>query len=200
MIPANPRTVSYGSSNNSASRAHKALTRLLEGAHEWGSLQVAPANRTGWSQYRLSVFPPGTSVPERRALTFARRWPILGAVVGVAGLLCLGGRVPVAPLSISLVAMYLAGFGTSAYLTRRVRPAVRTLVVSIVGYGDQAEIHGNSALLARQTNALDHMDDDVHSGLITPLEYEERWWEVYDEMPERAVATRRVSGRLAPRR
>jgi hypothetical protein len=111
-----------------------------------------------------------------------------------------GRRVPVAPLSISLVAMYLAGFGTSAYLTRRVRPAVRTLVVSIVGYGDQAEIHGNSALLARQTNALDHMDDDLHSGLITPLEYEERWWEVYDEMPERTVATRRVSGRLAPRR
>ena len=57
--------------------------RLLDGERPWGSLDVHP-DRFGMTRYRLVVFPPGISEPERRWVRLARGWPMWGALVWVA--------------------------------------------------------------------------------------------------------------------
>ena len=57
-------------------------SRLLDGDRAWGSIEVRP-DRFGVTRYRLVVFPPGISEPERRRVRVARGWPMWGALVWV---------------------------------------------------------------------------------------------------------------------
>ena len=61
-----------------ASPLRRGWLRLLDGERPWGSLVVQP-DRFGVTRYRLVVFPPGISEPERRWVRLARGWPMWGA-------------------------------------------------------------------------------------------------------------------------
>ena len=62
---------------------HRGWHRLLDGDRGWGSIDVHP-DRYGMTRYRLVVFPPGISEPERRRVRLARGWPMWGALIWVA--------------------------------------------------------------------------------------------------------------------
>ncbi|PYY35511.1 MULTISPECIES: DUF6611 family protein [unclassified Curtobacterium] len=59
-------------------------TRIVDGAHRSGRLDVRPVGRTTWETRTLVVHPPGTDRHERLLLRFAHAWPLAGLVVAGA--------------------------------------------------------------------------------------------------------------------
>src|ERR1700741_2720084 len=57
-------------------------SRLLDGAHPWGSFDAA-IGRYGIRRYRLAVYPPGSTTADRRLARMWRGWPITGAALAL---------------------------------------------------------------------------------------------------------------------
>jgi hypothetical protein len=162
----------------------RAATRLTEGPHRWGGIDVNPGGRGGWNRTRLVVFPPGTNAAERRRLAVARAWPVAGAVLAILVLVVLD-PLPQLVSFLAAAVFYVLGFVGAALLTRRIRPGVRTLSTSIVAVGGGVTCYGDARLLHEIANAFAELDDDAAAGLVAPVEYEARWAELYGLVPER---------------
>lgn len=164
----------------------KNLGTLLDHGPDWGSFTIYPA-RFGVTRYRLVVFPPGISTPQRRMLKLWRTWPIWGAALWVG--LQIGGALvgmPETALIGGTMLVIAAGAMTFA-LTGEARMQVRTLwAVSMAGYS-HADVDQNYALLRVLARHLDRADMDLEEDRISPAEHEARWWRAYDALGKLAA-------------
>jgi hypothetical protein len=133
----------------------------------------------GWGHYRLSVYPPGTNLSQRRALTFRRRWPWVGIVVGIL--------VAIATTSdwgfLLGAAVYAGGFLVAAWMTSQIRPQIRKLHVSVAVAGGAREVFGDAEQFTKASGALAELDRALEDQEITPVQYELGWAAVYESIP-----------------
>ncbi len=159
------------------------LRKLIEGDKLWGTIDVSPAGRSMWRRVRLTVYPPGTTSAERRALHFAHTWPIGGAILGLVLMVTLGSAWPTALVVVAIAALYGAGFWLGARLTRPLRNRIRSLVVVSVYVGGGLEEYGNASLLRETTGRLAALDAHRRDGGMEPARYEAEWAEIYETLP-----------------
>jgi hypothetical protein len=171
---------------------HDLIRKLTEGAHPWGTVDVSPAGRGLWQRVRLTAYPPGTTSAERRALSFAHAWPILGAVVSLLLLVALGSAWP-APLELAaMIALYLAGFWVGARITRPVRRRLRILTTATVYVGGELQEFGNVRLLRETIAEFDRIDALQRRGDLTPVQYEAEWGVIFDTLPAQSEVPSRI--------
>ena len=156
-------------------------SRILDGGCAWGSISVCP-DRMGVTRYLLVVYPPGINATERRRLRVWRGWPAWGALLWLASYSILSGLIgPRTALTMSAAA-YI-GTGVVAFMRAGVvRTRVHTMSAMVMsGYHDARSrdaCHKLQALAARLIEADQHRG----LGLISPIEYEMTWWQVYDRI------------------
>ena len=172
-----------------------AHTRLLEGRYLWGDFRSGPPGRTGWRNYRLTVYPPGTNAAERRSLQFWYSWPLVGALLSIVTVVVAGGEVRPELLIPAVAFGYLAGILVGGVLTRGIRGAVRRLYVAQFPENGRITTLGDVATLGRAVSALTELDERLSAGEVTMLEYENQWWSVYDSL-EPSTVERRSAERL----
>ena len=157
------------------------VRRLTEGPAIWGRVSVWPHSPGLWERYTLTVYPPGTSAAERRALQFARSWPIVGALVGAAGLIALWPAWPL--LSVAFIlSVYIGGLWAASRITRRLGGRMRRMrgdEIFVAGvmteYGDLRRLRSTLALLT-------DLEERRRSGDINPVQYEAEWSVIYDSV------------------
>ena len=167
-----------------------ALTRLLEGRYLWGDFRSGPPGRTGWLNYRLTVYPPGTNAAERRALQFWYSWPLVGALLSIVTFAWAGGKIRPEVLVPAVAVGYLAGIVAGWMLTRGTRRAVRRLYVAQFPDNGRIATLGDAATLGRAVRALSELDARLSAGEVTMPEYENGWWSVYDSLDPSPVERR----------
>lgn len=158
------------------------LARALEGPHRWGYVDTTPTQPTVWVHKRLTIFPPGTTGAERRALKINRDLPAVGAVVTLFVMLGLGEVLP--PLGAAVVAclLYASGIAISARLTHRLRTRChRVDVATAVGENGYSTV-GDLALLEGAAAQLTRLEDALDRGDIAPVDFEAEWANVYESV------------------
>ena len=159
----------------------RARTRLLEGPHRWGTYDIH-AGRAGVVHYRLTVYPPGTNSAERRALTRAREWPIVGAIGALVAIIAFGETVGPALLMTGVLAAYVAGIVWTRSRTRHLSRAVRVVDAVMVNAGGRNVSRGELSLILTSIASLRELDEN--SARPNEVEYEARWAEVYRSIGE----------------
>lgn len=142
---------------------------------------MTPAARTTTVQARLTVFPPGTSAAERRALKRYRDWPTAGAVLALFLMLLLGDVWP-APLAVTVaVVAYVGGVVLGARRTRALRSRCRRIeAVFLAGRpADDA-----ASPLERCKAQLESLEAGFQGGRLSPVDFEAGWAAVYRGIPE----------------
>jgi hypothetical protein len=157
-------------------------SRLLDGAHPWGSFD-AVVSRYGVRRYRLVIYPPGTSTADRRLARLWRGWPISGAVL-VLFAVVLSGNVAASPDTVLAFAV-AAYVSIGALLFLRAGPArVHVRSMSVVLMPDSADVR--ELRKYAQWRALVHMltraDQMLATGAIALVEHEATCWEAYDRL------------------
>jgi hypothetical protein len=163
---------------------------MIEGDKLWGTLDVSPVGRSMWRRVRLTVYPPGTSSADRRALHFAHTWPVGGAILALVLLVSLGSAWPPALVVVAITGLYLAGFWLGARLTRPLRARIRSLDVVSVYVGGGLEEYGDASLLRETTARLEALDARRRAHDLDPARYEAEWAEIYESLPGAASAVR----------
>ena len=154
------------------------MHRVLEGDRVWGGLEVWPS-RNGVTRYRLTVYPPGASAVERRQQRLWRAWPLVAVLFWLVELsvFASAGPLPRAVFTASAVTMA----GSVAWLTRkRCRPR-RISVVKMTGFGG-VETVGPYDDLVSGLERLESADAALHDGLITIVQHEASWTEVWESL------------------
>ena len=172
-----------------------ALTRLLEGRYLWGDFRSGPPSRTGWLDYRLTVYPPGTNAAERRALQFWYSWPLVGALLSFLTFAAAGGKIRPEILVPTVAICYLAGILFGWVRTRGIRAGVRRLYVAQFPDNGKLTTLGEAASLGAAVRTLMDLDARLSAGELTRLEYENGWWAVYDSLEPSAVEPRSTAAR-----
>ena len=160
----------------------RAQRRLLEGPHPWGVYDVT-AGRSGVAHYRLSVYPPGTNAAERRSLTRARNWPIVGAACALAAIMGLGEAVGPALLTAVVTVVYALGIVWTRSRTRNIRRSIRTLDAVQVHDGIRDVSRGELTLILASVAAFRSLDESATR--LNEVDYEARWAEIYRTLPSR---------------
>ncbi len=157
------------------------MRRLTEGPTVWGHVSVWPRSPGLWERYRLTVYPPGTSPAERRALQFARTWPVAGAAIGSAGIIALWSNRQFFAVA-TVLGVYLGVLWAASRLTRALRSRIRTLrgeellVAGVMTeYGDLRRLQSTLALLT-------DLEDRRRSGRVGPVRYEAEWAAIYNSL------------------
>lgn len=166
------------------------LRKLTEGDKLWGTIDVSPASRSMWRRVRLTVYPPGTTSAERRALHFTHGWPIGGALIALTFVVIVGSAWPPALAFVAMVALYAAGFWLGARLTRPTRDRIRSLAAVSVYVHGELEEYGDAALLRATACRLEQLDARRRSGDLDPVHYEAEWAEIYGMIPDSRIAVR----------
>lgn len=157
-------------------------SRLLDGAHPWGSFD-ATVGRYGVRRYRLIVYPPGTTTSDRQLARMWRGWPVTGAAAGLLAVMLLGNAA--APPNTVLEYAVAAYVGIGALLFLRAGPArvqVRSLSAILLPKAADAgerSRHAEWADLVRALTGADHM---LATGAISVVEHEAIWWDAYDRI------------------
>ena len=159
------------------------LTRALEGEHRWGFVDLTPTERGAWEQKRLTVFPPGTTSAERRALKRHRDWPIAGAVITMFLMLVLGEWWPPAVSAALAITAYGVSLGVSAHVTQSLRSRCRRVEVTALASVDGYTTTGDIAALNSAVRELTALEAQFDRGELTPVEFEASWGRVYDRLP-----------------
>ena len=165
----------------SPSRLARWWTRLLDGEHLWGTIDIWPG-RHGVHRYRLVVFPPGMRAGERRLLRLCRTWPMWGAVLWLVSAIGLGAICgPWAAIGIATIAYLGAGAITRA-LAGHLRSRVRTLgVLAIDGRFDRTSADGY-AELETLVETLGDADAKRRAGQLSAVDHELACWQAYDSL------------------
>ncbi len=164
------------------------LRRLTEGDKLWGTIDYSPVSRSMWRRVRLTVYPPGTTSAERRALHFSHGWPVGGALLALILMVTVGSAWPPLLAAGAVVALYAAGFWLGARLTRPVRCRIRSLAVVSVYVHGELEEYGDAALLRATIGRLEALDARRRAGDLDPVHYEAEWAAIYGMIPSAAVA------------
>jgi hypothetical protein len=156
--------------------------RLLDGAHPWGSFD-AMVSRYGVRRYRLIIYPPGTTLADRRLARLWRGWPITGAVLGLLALMLLGNAAvsPDAVLA-GVVGAYVSVGVLLCLRAGPVRVQVRSMSSNLMsGSGDARE---QRRYLEWRTlvHMLTRADPMLRTGAISLVDHEATWWEAYDRI------------------
>lgn len=157
-------------------------SRLLDGAHPWGSFDAA-VGRYGVRRYRLSIYPPGTSTADRRLARLWRGWPISGAVLGMLAIMLLG-NVAASPNAVlaQAVAAYV-GIGALLFLwAGPTRVRVRSMSIVLLPKGADARELRKYAQWRNLVHMLTRADQMLRTGAISLVEHEATWWEAYDHL------------------
>lgn len=155
--------------------------RLLDGDRPWGSLDIRP-DRFGVTRYRLVVYPPGISEPERRRVRVARGWPLWGAFVWVTCEIFLTNMTaPWTAFAISTAACL--GLGLWAFANAGPpRARVRTIAAMVMA-GHHDPVSGAArGRLEELAATLLAADERLAAGEISAIQHEMVWWQVYDQM------------------
>lgn len=168
------------------------MRRVIDGDRKWGTLDFSPAGRTMWQSVHLTVYPPGITVTERRALHFAHIWPVSGSIVCLLLMIGLSEILtPIWSLAVA-TAVFLAGFVLGAFLTRPLKGRIRTLTVSSVYIADGLNTFGDTKLMGAVRSRFDALDAFDASGVLTPADYEAEWSNIYDLLPAQERADLRA--------
>lgn len=162
------------------------LRRLSEGRAPWGTLDISPASRGIWQRVRLTVYPPGITRAERRALHFGHTWPVAGGILCLFGLVFLSSEGPVLGLA-TVLSAYVAGFVVAARLTRDLRSRSRSLTVASECVGGELREFGDVHLLRASATRLMDLEARRRAGLVDPIAYEAEWTDVYLTLPAETV-------------
>jgi hypothetical protein len=158
--------------------------RALEGNHPWGTVDIAPAGRSGCSRFRVDVYAPGITHGERRALRFHRSWPITGLVLVALMLVVLGSEFPPTVVMVTSLAMYAAGWWASSLATRELRSRTHRVEATFITTGGRVEVFGQYDLFCATSHRLDELDRAARTGEITPAQYEALWAGVYNSVED----------------
>ena len=90
-------------------------SRLLDGAHPWGSFD-AVVSRYGVRRSRLIIYPPGISTADRRLARLWRGWPVGGAVLGLLAIMMLGNAVASPRTVLAVAVAVYASIGALLFL------------------------------------------------------------------------------------
>jgi hypothetical protein len=170
-------------------------SRLLDGAHPWGSF-VATVGQYGVQRFRLVIYPPGSSVADRQLARLWRGWPISGAALGLVAMVLLG-KVAVSPDTVLAfaVACYVAIGALLFLMAGPMRVQVRSVSIALMPHSaDGRELRRyveGLTLVAMLTRA----DRLLKSGAIASHEHEAIWWEAYERL-EAIQVTLRISRHL----
>jgi hypothetical protein len=157
-------------------------SRLLDGAHRWGSFD-ATVGQYGVRRYRLIIYPPGSSIADRRLARLWRAWPITGAVLALLAVMLLGDVVASPDTVLAYAVAAYASIGALLFL--RARPArVQARSLSIIlmpnrPYGRERVGYVEWLTMVRM---LTRADDMLATGAISLVEHEATWWEAYDRL------------------
>jgi uncharacterized membrane protein len=153
----------------------------INGSHRWGVYEsTAPLSmrRNGWGRFVLIVYPPGTNLAERRAITFHRRWPAWGGMILLLAAMIAARIEPYA--TIPFVLLYATGILVGFVKTRRLRSHTRRLTVAVASLGGQPEVIGDAKLLNASVKSLVELDLQLQLGHLNPVEHEVGWGRVYE--------------------
>jgi hypothetical protein len=164
-------------------------TRIVEGPHRWGRLDIRPVGRTMWATRTLVVHPPGTDRRERAVLRAAHAWPLVGLVL-TAVVTVMWTAAPSVGTVVGLAA-YALGFLVLRRCTRRLRPLVRALTVTTFHGSGRPEVHGDARLMAVALDALSSAEDALRAGRIDPVAFEATWVTVWNALPARGSGSAR---------
>ncbi|MET0899743.1 MAG: DUF6611 family protein [Mycobacterium sp.] len=161
------------------------MPQLVDGQRRWGSIDVQP-DRFGVTRYRLTVYPPGLDVAQRRRLRLWRGWPIWGAALWLLAEIALTQVVDPWPALAMSTATALSAGAAAWGLAGELRAQVHTSSVAVLrGYDDahSCAVAGEINTLAR---AMVVADSCLASGDITAVDHEVMWWRVYHQLaPDR---------------
>ncbi len=161
------------------------LAPLLDGSRAWGCLQVRPG-RFGVTYYRLVVYPPGLSVPERRLLRLARGWPLWGMLLWLLCQLWLSGRMSPWPAFGVSTAVFLTVGAVALGLSGSAYHRVRTLCATTMAGADEPGTRSARDRLIVLAGILLRADEDRDRGDISAVDHELIWWEVYNDLQTNA--------------
>jgi hypothetical protein len=155
--------------------------RVLDGDRPWGSIDIRP-DRFGVTRYRLVVYPPGISEPERRRVRVARGWPLWGALLWVVCEMVLTNvTAPWTAFAISTTVSLGAGV-VAAAKAGTARTRVRTLAAMVMaGHHDPISGAARDRLEDLAATLLE-ADERLAGGRLSVIQHEMVWWQVYDQM------------------
>ena len=133
---------------------------------------------------RLTVYPPGTTRSQRQTLGFHHNWPVVGALAMILGTVLLGGFLPPATAAVFSAAGYVLVGAVSSRVTRRVRSASRSIEVIATSFRDGWSITGDLPLFEALCADLRVLSADGESGELSPVEFEARWAEAFQQISE----------------
>ncbi|MGZ4585582.1 MAG: DUF6611 family protein [Mycobacterium sp.] len=158
------------------------LSRLLDGAHPWGSYE-ATVSRYGVRRYRLTIYPPGISTADRRLARLWRGWSISGAALVLLAVMLLGNAAA-SPDTVLIVAV-VAYVSIGVLLFLRAGPhRVRARSMSIILMPNTADVQEQRRYTQWRTlvDMLTNADRMLTTRAISPVEHEATWWEAYDRV------------------
>lgn len=165
-------------------RLPERLKRKLEGLHPWGYEEVSSQGRGLWVRERLTVFPPGTTAAERRAITIFRNWPVVGSIVALCAMIGLGlVLTPVAAFLLAF-ALYGASVGLGARATHRVRNSSVQLIVVRAIVDEGVSTWGNLGSMVAARAAFEQLDERAIREGLTPAQYEAHWARIFQSLDE----------------
>ncbi|WP_133160880.1 DUF6611 family protein [Mycobacterium ahvazicum] len=157
-------------------------SRLLDGAHPWGSF-VATVGRYGVQRFQLVVYPPGSSVADRQLARLWRGWPMSGAALGLIAMVVLGevAASPDTVLAFAVVCYVI--IGALLFLTAGpTRVQVRSVSIALMPQGaDSRELTRYVEGLSLAT-MLTRADRLLKAGALSSGEHEAIWREAYDRL------------------
>lgn len=171
-------------SRQAASRAGSVgrwLLRRAAGAAPWGGVDVWPS-RYGYTHYRITVYPPGTTATERVWLRLWRRWPAIAAGLGLLVVCGAGGVLGVAGAAVAAGLAAAAALLGLARATRRQRSGIRSRQGGMEHVADHPTPVGEMALIAECWDRLVAADRLLASGALTAAQHELVWAEVWEAM------------------
>src|SRR5271166_5831081 len=147
------------------------FSRVLDGDRPWGFYDVK-ISQYAVRRYRLIIYPPGTTIADRRLARLRRGWPLGDAVSSPYTV----PAIAIATyLSIRVLLSLLAG-------PKRVHVKSMSLVLMpVITDEDERRRHSEWKTL---THMLTRADDMLSTGAISPVEYEAIWWQAYDRLED----------------
>lgn len=171
-----------GGTTHAELSASRRWSRLLDGAHPWGSF-VATVGRYGVQDFRLVICPPGRSVADRRLALLWRSWPTSGVALGLAATLLLGDLAASPDTVLAFAVACYVIIGAVLFLVAGPsRVKVRSVSIAMTPHiADARELRGyveGLTLVAMLTRA----DRLLKAGAISSGEHEAIWREAYERL------------------
>lgn len=158
----------------------RAVRRVLDGGAQWGSLTIQP-DRFG-TRYHLVVYPPGTTVDERRRVRIWRGWPLWGALLWILAEMVLTRQLGPWPALVVSTAMLVVTAATARALSGPARTRVHTLAATLLPRQYDPVTTALCTTMHELARTLREADSLRAQGMLSPAQFETVWWQIYNEM------------------